>query len=145
LLTRYLLPLWLLLVFTLALLLARLPVRLAGVALALMAAVNLWSLVSIPDVVWFAQNEFSNQRLPANQTELIHFLEQNDLHAVYTNHWIGFPLMLETGEQIVTFDFPDVQYGMNRFPEYGQIVQAASSPALIVFNPHYDPNPIDNR
>ena len=145
LLTRYLLPLWVLLIFALALLFARLTVPLAGGALALVLAVNLWSLFSIPDTVWFAQNEFSNQRLPASQAELIRFLEQNDLHAIFTNHWIGFPLMLETHEQVVTFDYPDVRYGMNRFPEYGQIVQAASNPALVVFDPHYEPNPIDSR
>ncbi|MCA1553788.1 MAG: hypothetical protein LC737_05375, partial [Chloroflexi bacterium] len=145
LLTRYLLPLYILLTLALGVLLARVPKPVTLAMLAVLLAVNLWSVVSVRDIVWYAHNEFSNQPLPASHADLIRFLDQNDLRAVFTNHWIGYPLMLETQERIATFDYPDVKFGMDRFPEYGQRVQVASRPALVVFNPHYEPNPIDAK
>ena len=34
---------------------------------------------------------------------------------------------------------------MDRFPDYGRQVKAAARPALVVFNPHFAPNPIDAK
>ncbi len=145
LLTRYLLPLYILFTLALGLLLARMRNAIMLGALGILLAANVWSLFGVRDLAQFAQNEFSNQPLPASDADLLDFLRANDLHAVFTNHWIGYPLMLETHEQIATFDYPDVKFGMDRFPEYGQRVQLSSTPALVVFNPHYEPNPIDSK
>ncbi len=142
LLTRYLLPLYILFTLALGILLVRLPRILRLSALGILIAINLWSVFSA-DAVVLSRNEFANQPLPADNTELIAFLEQANLRFVYTNHWIGYPLMLESRERIVTFDAFDVKFDMDRFPDYGPQVQAASRPAWVVFNPHYEPNPID--
>lgn len=144
LLTRYLLPLYILLTQALGLLFAALLSVLRWGALAILLAINLWSVFSA-DAVALSRNEFSNQPLPADQSELLTFLAQAKLRYVYTSHWIGFPLMLESREQIITLDYPDIKFEMDRFPDYRAAVEAAPNPALVVFNPHYEPNPLDAR
>jgi len=142
LLTRYLLPLYILFTLAFGLRLVRLPKIWSAIALSILIAVNLWSVFSA-DAVTLSRNEFANQPLPADNRELIAFLEQADLRFVYANHWIGYPLMLASRERIVTFDAFDVQFDMDRFPDYGPQVKAAARPAWVVFNPRSEPNPID--
>jgi len=141
LLTRYLLPLGLLLALALARLCA--PHRRAGLtAVALLLVVNLFSLFSA-DAVALSRNEFANQPLPASTDDLIAELNARGIRHVYTNHWIGYVLTLESRESILTHDYTDTEFGMDRFPDYSRAVLAAPRTALVVFNPHYEPNPID--
>ena len=142
LLTRYLLPLYLLFALALGLLCASLRVRWRLLLLLVVLGTNLWS-VATTDEVALARNEFANQPLPANNDSLLSFLESHDIHFVYTNHWIGYVLTLESRERVVSYDYTDTRYGADRFPAYSRQVQEAGNPALVVFNPQHEPNPID--
>ncbi|MBI5876220.1 MAG: glycosyltransferase family 39 protein [Chloroflexi bacterium] len=141
LLTRYLLPLGLLSALALARLFAANRI-LAAIGLALLLAVNLFSAVST-DTVALARNEFANQPLPASYDDLIADLNARGIRHVYTNHWIGYLLTLESRETILTHDYSDAEFQMDRFPDYSRAVLASPNSALVVFNPHYEPNPID--
>jgi hypothetical protein len=144
LLTRYLLPLYLLFALALGLLLTSLPVRWRLLVLFVVLGANIVSM-AVTDAVALSRNEFANQPLPARNDDLLSFLVGHELRFVYTNHWIGDVLMLQSREQVITYDYTDTRYGTDRFPAYSRMVQQAGSPALVVFNPHYEPNPIDAR
>ena len=144
LLTRYLLPLYLLFALALGLLCASLRARWRLLMLLVVLGTNLWS-VATTDAVALARNEFANQPLPANNDSLLSFLDSHDIHFIYTNHWIGYVLTLESRERVVSYDYTDTRYGADRFPAYSRQVQEADNPALVVFNPQHEPNPIDAR
>jgi hypothetical protein len=113
----------------------------AGVLIALLLAVNLWSNLSV-DPVDAMRCVFENVPLPASNRDLIAFLEREGIRSAYTDHWIGYRLMFETHEQVVTFDYVDSLYGMDRIPEYGRQVEASlAPPAYILFNPGWDRTP----
>ena len=137
-LTRYLMPLYSVVPVLLAAFIWRLrsfsrPLAMALVVLVL--TVNLWSNLSI-DPVDTMRCVFENVPLPASNKALMDFLDSEGIRYVYTNHWIGFRLMFETHERVVTFDYPDSLYGMDRLPQYSHQVEAAEDPpAYILFNP----------
>ncbi len=143
-LARYLMPLYSVVPIMLAAFLWRLrsfnrPLTAALVALVLM--VNLWSNLSV-DPVDAMRCVFENVPLPASNKALIDFLDSEGIRYVYTNHWIGFRLMFETQERVVTFDYVDSLYGMDRIPRYGHQVEAAEvPPAYIIFNPGWKQTP----
>ncbi len=108
---------------------------------ALVLAVNLWSNLSV-DPVDTMRCVFENVPLPASNKALIDFLDSEGIRYVYTNHWIGFRLMFETQERVVTFDYTDILYKMDRIPRYGHQVEAAEvPPAYILFNPGWKQMP----
>lgn len=144
LLTRFLFPLYLPIAIGLGLVLARIPLPLRAISIVVLGAANLIGALTA-NVAWLAQNEFCNQALPLSNRELVDLLERHSLNYVYTNHWIGYPLMVESRERIVTFDYSDVKFGMDRFPNYSEQVARAERAALVVFNPHYDATPIDDE
>lgn len=143
-LARYLMPLYSVVPILLAAFIWRLrsfsrPLAVALVALVL--AVNLWSNLSV-DPVDAMHCVFVNVPLPASNKALIDFLDGENIRYVYTNHWIGFRLMFETRERVVTFDYIDSLYGMDRLPQYGHQVEAAEvPPAYIIFNPGWKQTP----
>jgi hypothetical protein len=115
--------------------------RLAIALLAIVLLVNLWSNVAI-DHVDAMRSVFENVPLPASNKALIDFLDSEGIRYVYTNHWIGFRLMFETQERVITFDYVDSLYGMDRLPQYGHQVEAAEvPPAYILFNPGWKQTP----
>ena len=59
--------------------------------------------------------------------------------------FLGYVLTLESRERVVSYDYTDTKYDSDRFPAYSRMVQAADNPALVVFNPQHEPNPIDAR
>jgi len=143
-LARYLMPLYSVVPIMLAAFIWRLrsfsrPLAMALVALVL--TVNLWSNLSV-DPVDTMRCVFENVPLPASNKALIDFLDSEGIRYVYTNHWIGFRLMFETQERVVTFDYVDSLYGMDRLPQYGHQVEAAEiPPAYILFNPGWKQTP----
>jgi hypothetical protein len=144
LLTRYLLPLYLLFVLALGLLCASLRIHWRLLVLFVVLGINIWT-VTVTDAVALSRNEFANQPLPARNDDLLSFLSSHDLRFVYTNHWIGYVLMLESRERVITYDYTDTRYDTDRFPAYSRMVQQSSNPALVIFNPQHEPNPIDAR
>lgn len=143
-LARYLMPLYSVVPILLAAFIWRLRSfsrPLAVTLVALVLTVNLWSNLSV-DPVDTMRCVFENVPLPASNKALIDFLDSEGVRYVYTNHWIGFRLMFETRERVVTFDYPDSLYGMDRLPEYGHQVEAAKvPPAYILFNPGWKQMP----
>jgi hypothetical protein len=143
-LTRYLLPLYSVVPILLAAFIWRLRSfsrPLAVTLVALVLTVNLWSNLSV-DPVDTMRCVFENVPLPASNKALIDFLDSEGIRHVYTNHWIGFRLMFETQERVVTFDYVDSLYGMDRLPQYGHQVEAAEvPPAYILFNPGWKQTP----
>jgi hypothetical protein len=143
-LTRYLMPFYSVVPILLAAFIWRLksfsrPLVVALVALVL--TVNLWSNLSV-DPVDTMRCVFENVPLPASNKALIDFLDSEGIRYVYTNHWIGFRLMFETQERVVTFDYTDILYRMDRIPQYGHQVEAAEvPPAYIIFNPGWKQTP----
>jgi 4-amino-4-deoxy-L-arabinose transferase-like glycosyltransferase len=115
--------------------------RLAMALLSVVLLTNLWSNVAI-DHVDAMRSVFENVPLPASNKALMDFLDSEGIRYVYTNHWIGFRLMFETQERVVTFDYPDSLYGMDRLPQYGHQVETAQvPPAYILFNPGWKQTP----
>jgi hypothetical protein len=143
-LARYLMPLYSVVPILLAAFIWRLKSfsRPSAVALvALVLTVNLWSNLSVEPVDTM-RCVFENVPLSASNKALIEFLEAEGIRDVYTNHWIGFRLMFETQERVITFDYPDSLYGMDRLPQYGHQVEAAEvPPAYIIFNPGWKQTP----
>jgi len=143
-LTRYLLPLYSVVPILLAAFIWRLGSFSRPLAVTLVAfvlTVNLWSNLSV-DPVDTMRCVFENVPLPASNKALIDFLDSEGIRHVYTNHWIGFRLMFETQERVVTFDYVDSLYGMDRLPQYGHQVEAAEvPPAYILFNPGWKQTP----
>jgi hypothetical protein len=137
-LARYLMPFYSVVPILLAAFIWRLRSlsRILAVTLvALVLTVNLWSNLSV-DPVHTMRCVFENVPLPASNKALIEFLEAEGIRYAYTNHWIGLRLMFETKERVITFDYTDVPYGMDRIPQYGHQVEAAEvPPAYILFNP----------
>ncbi|MGI6524089.1 MAG: hypothetical protein ACOX2O_02175 [Bdellovibrionota bacterium] len=94
--------------------------RLAGVLLA--AAIVLLNLSSIywgnadlpqePEV-------FEGERVSKDHTDLIKFLDKENINFIRTDYWIGYRLAFETDERItfITFDNPT----KNRIPEYADL------------------------
>jgi len=115
--------------------------QLAMALLSIVLVVNLWSNVAI-DHVDAMRSVFENVPLPTSNKALIDFLESEGIRYVYTNHWIGFRLMFETQERVITFDYLDSLYGMDRLSQYGHQVEAAEvPPAYIIFNPGWKQTP----
>jgi len=143
-LARYLMPLYSVVPILLAAFIWRLRSfshPLAAALVALVLTVNLRSNVSV-DPVDTMRCVFENVPLPASNQALIDFLDSEGIRYVYTNHWIGFRLMFETQERVVTFDYPDSLYGMDRLPQYSHQVEAAQvPPAYILFNPGWKQTP----
>jgi hypothetical protein len=143
-LARYLTPLYSVVPILLAAFIWRLRSfsrPLAVTLVALVLTVNLWSNLSV-DPVDTMRCVFENVPLPASNKTLIEFLEAKGIRYAYTNHWIGFRLMFETQERVITFDYTDIPYGMDRIPQYGHQVEAAEvPPAYIIFNPGWKQTP----
>jgi hypothetical protein len=143
-LVRYLMPLYSVMPIMLAAFIWRFKSfsrYLAVFLVALVLTVNLWSNLSV-DPVDAMRSAFENVPLPASNKALIDFLDSEGIRYVYTNHWIGFRLMFETHERVVTFDYTDILYGMDRVPQYGHQVEAAEvPPAYIIFNPGWKQTP----
>jgi hypothetical protein len=143
-LARYLMPFYSIVPILLAAFIWRLRSfsrPLAVTLVVLVLTVNLWSNLSV-DPVDTMRCVFENVPLPASNKALIDFLDSEDIRYVYTNHWIGFRLMFETQERVVTFDYTDILYRMDRIPQYGHQVEAAEvPPAYIIFNPGWKQTP----
>lgn len=132
---RYLLPVW----TALPLLLAALVVRLAAIwrpvgvlAVAAILATNLAGhRDSRADLVF--QSPYWD-RLPATSQPLLQWLQANDVHDVWLNHWAGDQMMYLSDGTIQSADYYDivVGHGINRFPVAFQHVEQAPRAAFVI-------------
>ena len=114
-----------------------LAVALAAVPL----AVNLTAIVSIDPLAAFQSPYWD--RLPADNAPLLEILAAEDVHAVWLNHWASQPLMFDARvahQPLVAYDWYDVQAGgIDRFPEYRPIVEAAPRAAFVLVTSEAEP------
>jgi 4-amino-4-deoxy-L-arabinose transferase-like glycosyltransferase len=125
---RYALPLYST-VPLLAYALWRLPrlARLAGVAAVL--ALNVWSLLTTDVRLW--RPEEAVDSTAETRAALVANLVAEDRHQMYTDYWIGYPVMFETRETVLAYV---VSGGFNRYVPPADNVQRTPN-AVWVFMP----------
>jgi hypothetical protein len=101
-----------------------LPVR--WVVVALVVAVNLWSLVSTDVRLW--RPEDTPESTAATRADVVQHLVAQDRHQVYTDYWIGYPIMFETRETVLAYV---ISGGFNRYIPPADNVQRTPNPAWV--------------
>jgi Dolichyl-phosphate-mannose-protein mannosyltransferase len=111
----------------------RVPWRLGRwTVVGLLLAFNVWSLVSTDPRLW--RPEDTPDSTAASRAELVHFLVAGDRHQMYTDYWIGYPIMFETRETVLAYV---ISGGFNRYVPPADNVQRTPNPAW-VFEPGVD-------
>jgi hypothetical protein len=129
---RYVLPLYSV-VPLLAGALWRLPWRVASWSiLAAVLVFNLWSLISTDQRLW--RPEDTPDSTAASRAALVQYLVAQDRHQMYTDYWIGYPIMFETRETVLAYV---TSGGFNRYLPPADNVQRTPNPAW-VFEPGMD-------
>jgi len=104
-------------------------------------AVNLIAFASINPVAAFQSPYWD--RLPADNGPLLAVLRSEDVQHVWMNHWASQPVMFDArvaGQPLVAYDWYDVQAGgIDRFPEYRPLVEAADKPAFVLITDESEP------
>jgi hypothetical protein len=82
-------------------------------------------------------------KLPLDNGPLLATLRAENVGYVWMNHWAGQPAMLDAraiGQPLVAYDWYDVQAGgIDRFPEYRPLVEAADKPAFVLVTDETEP------
>jgi hypothetical protein len=82
-------------------------------------------------------------RLPVDNAPLLAILRDENVQYVWMNHWAGQPAMFDAhaaGQKLVAYDWYDVQAGgIDRFPEYRPLVEAAQKPAFVLITDESEP------
>ncbi|HEX8968788.1 MAG TPA: hypothetical protein VF937_12960 [Chloroflexota bacterium] len=95
-------------------------------------AFNVWSLVSTDPRLW--RPEDAPDSTASTRAELVQYLVAQDRHQVYTDYWIGYPIMFETRETVLAYV---ISGGFNRYLPPADNVQRTPNPAW-VFTPGLD-------
>src|SRR5207237_2345154 len=90
---------------------------------------NVWSLVSTDPRLW--RPEDTPDSTAASRAELVKFLVSEDRHQMYTDYWIGYPVMFETRETVLAYV---ISGGFNRYLPPADNVQRTPNPVW-VFTP----------
>jgi Dolichyl-phosphate-mannose-protein mannosyltransferase len=93
---------------------------------------NLWSLLSTDVRLW--RPEDAPESTAATRADLVHYLVAADRHQMYTDYWIGYPVMFETRETVLAYV---ISGGFNRYVPPADNVQRTPNPAW-VFTPDTD-------
>ena len=94
-----------------------------------MLGFNLWSLVSTDARLW--RPEDTPDSTAATRADLVRYLVAADRHQMYTDYWIGYPVMFETRETVLPYV---ISGGFNRYVPPADNVQRTPNPAW-VFTP----------
>jgi 4-amino-4-deoxy-L-arabinose transferase-like glycosyltransferase len=89
-------------------------------------AFNLWSLVSSDQLLWRAEDTLDSTA--ATRAELVRYLVAGDRHQMYTDYWIGYPIMFETRETVLAYV---ISGGFNRYVPPADNVQRTPNPAWV--------------
>jgi Dolichyl-phosphate-mannose-protein mannosyltransferase len=92
-------------------------------------AFNLWSLLSTDVRLW--RPEDTPDSTAATRADLVRSLVAADRHQMYTDYWIGYPVMFETRETVLAYV---ISSGFNRYLPPADNVQRTPNPAW-VFTP----------
>lgn len=120
---RYLLPIYSVIPLAVLTLFRLAPrvVWLRSTLLAGLLALNLHSNLTIQPAL---NLPYLHGATVADYRELIDWLEDNDIHHVYADYWIGYTLAFESQERIVPFIIASgSQVGWNRYPPYAAEVE----------------------
>ncbi|MBV8713531.1 MAG: hypothetical protein JOZ65_00545 [Chloroflexi bacterium] len=98
----------------------------------LVLAFNLWSLVTTDLRLW--RPEDAPDSTATTRAELVQYLVPQDRHQMYTDYWIGYPVMFETRETVLAYV---ISGGFNRYLPPADNVQRTPNPAW-VFEPGTD-------
>jgi hypothetical protein len=129
---RYALPLYSV-VPLLAGALWRLPWRAARLSIVgVVLAFNVWSLLSTDQRLW--RPEETPNSTVQTRAALVRYLVAQDRHQMYTDYWIGYPIMFETRETVLAYV---ISGGFNRYLPPADNVQRTPNPAW-VFEPGQD-------
>jgi hypothetical protein len=92
-------------------------------------ALNLWSLATTQLQLWLPED--TPDSTAATRAQLVQFLVPQDRHQMYTDYWIGYPIMFETRENVLAYV---TSGGFNRYLPPADNVQRTPNPAW-VFEP----------
>ncbi len=98
-------------------------------ATAALVALNLWSLLSTDPRLW--RPEDTPDSTAGTRALLVQYLVPQDRHQMYTDYWIGYPIMFETRESVLAYV---TSGGFNRYVPPADNVQRTPNPAW-VFEP----------
>jgi hypothetical protein len=98
-------------------------------AVAALLAFNLWSLLSTDPRLW--RPEDTPDSTAGTRAQLVQFLVPQNRHQMYTDYWIGYPVMFETRETVLAYV---ISGGFNRYLPPADNVQRTPNPAW-VFEP----------
>jgi hypothetical protein len=90
---------------------------------------NVWSVLSTDIRLWRPQDAIEST--VATRAELVRFVTREDRHQLYTDYWIGYPIMFETRETVLAYV---ISGGFNRYLPPADNVQRTPNPAW-VFTP----------
>jgi hypothetical protein len=111
----------------------RLPrASLRWAAVGAVLAFNLWSLLSTDHRLW--RPEETPNSTASTRAAVIQYLVAQDRHQMYTDYWIGYPIMFETRETVLAYV---ISGGFNRYLPPADNVQRTPNPAW-VFEPGVD-------
>jgi hypothetical protein len=105
---------------------------LRGGVLGLVLVFNVWSLASTDLRLW--RPEDTPDSTAATRAQLVQYLVEQDRHQMYTDYWIGYPIMFETRETVLAYV---ISGGFNRYLPPADNVQRTPNPAW-VFEPGMD-------
>jgi hypothetical protein len=96
----------------------------------LVLAFNTWSVLSTDARLWLP--EAMSDSTESTRAALVSQLVSQDRHQMYTDYWIGYPVMFETRETVLAYV---IAGGFNRYVPPADNVQRTPNPAW-VFIPH---------
>jgi hypothetical protein len=111
----------------------RLPRPGATLVVVGLLALNIWSLLSTDVRLWRPEDALDSTA--ATRAELVQFLVGQDRHQMYTDYWIGYPIMFETRETVLAYV---ISGGFNRYLPPADNVQRTPN-AVWVFEPGSEP------
>jgi hypothetical protein len=89
-------------------------------------AFNLWSVATTDQRLW--QPEDTLDSTAATRAELVQYLVAGNRHQIYTDYWIGYPIMFETRETVLAYV---ISGGFNRYVPPADNVQRTPNPAWV--------------
>lgn len=99
---------------------------LAATAVAAVLALNIWSLATADPRLNLPTT--AGDSTAATRAELITYLLEHDLTEVYTDYWLAYPLIFESGERLMAAVNSG---GYNRFAPYAHLVATSPHPAFV--------------
>lgn len=104
----------------------RLPRLARAIGLAAVLGLNAASLLTTDVRLW--RPEEAVDSTAATRAALVRSLVATDRHQLYTDYWIGYPIMFETGESVLAYVLSG---GFNRYLPPADNVQRTPNPAWV--------------